>query len=65
MENKMLVIQDYYKNLQRGEKSAWLAKVAEGCGISYPTVLKRMRENNWNKLEIEWILKFIGYDKES
>lgn len=61
----MLVIQDYYKSLQRGEKSAWLAKVAEGCGISYPTVLKRMRENNWNKLEIEWILKFIGYDKES
>lgn len=64
MEKSLLVIQDYYQNLPRGGKSAWLSKVAEGCGISYPTVLKRMRENSWTKLEMEWILKFIADDQE-
>lgn len=64
MKKELLVIQDYYKQLPHGEKSIWLAKVAEGCGVSFPTVVKRIRDNKWTKLEIEWILKYIGYDQE-
>ena len=54
---------DYYSSLKRQDKSNFIAIVLERTGISYPSFMRKIREDAWTKLEREAIELIIEEDK--
>ena len=54
---------DYYSKLERKDKSNFIAIVLSRTGISYPSFMRKVREDSWTKLEREAIELIIEEDR--
>lgn len=55
-----MVISDYYKSLETKQKTQFIKDVIDLCDISYPSFMKKIRDEKWTKLEKEAIERFIN-----
>ena len=55
---------NYYTRLERKEKTNFIAIVLERTGISYPSFMRKVKEDRWTKLEREAIEQIIEEQKD-
>ena len=55
---------NYYTRLERKEKTNFIAIVLERTGISYPSFMRKVKEDSWTKLEREAIEQIIEEQKD-
>lgn len=58
-------IYDYYIRLERKEKSSFIQKVLEITEMSYPSFMRKIKDDSWNKLQRDAIETIIEEEQKN